>query len=69
MAATEKHYTVREISELWGISDDSVRKIFAARPDVLKFSTPKIRKRKYVTLRVPESTLARVYNDLRAVRQ
>lgn len=67
MSALEKHYSVGEVAELWKISPDTVRKLFAHRSDVLKIGASHPRKRKYVTLRIPESALLRAYNDLREV--
>ncbi len=62
MSAAEKHFQVPEIAELWGLSPDTVRKMFKDEPGVLKFGSSETRnKRGYVSLRIPESVVARVY--------
>jgi AraC-like DNA-binding protein len=63
--ANEKHYTVADVSTLWGISEDLVRDIFRDETGVLKIRRPATKmKRAYSTLRIPESTLNRVYSEL-----
>lgn len=63
-SAFEKHYTTKEISELWGLSEQTVRRVFEFRDDVLKIKGPTITgRRRYVTIRVPASVLARVHNE------
>jgi hypothetical protein len=61
----ERHYTVDEVAEMWNLSRESVRKMFLVEPDVPKIARPGNRyKRSYVTLRVPESVLNRVYRRM-----
>jgi hypothetical protein len=50
----EPHYTVAQVAAAWGVSTDTVRRIFAPLPGVLKLGSRKPRKRKYVTLSIPE---------------
>ena len=61
-----RHYTVAEIAEQWQLSDDVVRKIFEPEPGVLAIGEGRStgRKRRYVTLRIPEAVLARVHRRL-----
>lgn len=69
-AAIEKHYTVSQIAEAWGINDDTVRRLFADEPGVLRFSFPRTLQRKkapYITLRIPASVLDRVYQKRSSV--
>ncbi len=62
---SERHYTVDEVSAMWSLSRESVRKIFLAESDVPKIARPGNRyKRSYVTLRIPESVLNRVYRRM-----
>lgn len=66
MSATERHYTPAEIAKLWALSEESVRRLFRDRPDVLRinYAAGLTRKRRrYVTLRIPESTLTRVHQE------
>jgi hypothetical protein len=64
-----KHYTVNEIAELWSLSDDAVRKIFEKEPGVLLIADqkPRIRRRRYTTLRIPEFVVERVHRRLSKV--
>jgi len=62
---TERHFTVAEIAQSWGLSQDLIRKLFAGEPGVLRlgdFSRPELRC--YTTLRIPESVAERVYRRL-----
>ena len=65
-AYTERHYTVTEVATLWNLSPDSVRVLFQREPGVLilgnQVSTRKFRR--YTTLRIPESVLARVHRRM-----
>lgn len=63
--ATDKHYTPSEVGKLWGVSVDLVRDIFKDEDGVLIVDRPGTRtKRSYSTMRIPESILERVYNQL-----
>jgi hypothetical protein len=59
----EKHYTPRELPELWRFDESAVRRMFIDEPGVLVYSKEKRRdgRRDYVTLRIPESVARRVY--------
>ncbi len=61
----ERHYAVAEIAEMWNLSADKVREIFENEPGVLVIGdrNPR-RKRRYVTLRIPQSVLERVHRRL-----
>jgi hypothetical protein len=63
--AQEKHYSPDELASLWGISVDSIRRLFRDEPGVLKMGDkdPK-HKRQYLTLRIPESVAVRVHTRL-----
>ncbi len=64
--AIEKHYSVEEIGELWALSPRTVRRMFEKEPGIIVFgNTGSMKKRRYVTLRVPESVLVRVHRRLR----
>lgn len=62
-AALERHYTVSQVAELWGWSDTKVRNVFRDEAGVLQSNIPTLRARKKrnVTLRIPESVLVRVH--------
>jgi len=61
-ATLERHYTVAEVAAMWGLSKDTVRRMFKNEPGVLVLGgRSNGRKRGYVTLRIPQSTLERVH--------
>ena len=64
--ALERHYTVAQIAELWGWSEDKVIKVFRDEPGVLQtqLRTLRTRKRQNVKLTVPASVLVRVHASL-----
>lgn len=61
----EKHYSISEISQLWGLSQKTIRRIFEHEPGVVELANHgSRRKRIYVTRRIPESVLRRVHRKL-----
>jgi hypothetical protein len=65
-ATFEKHYSINEISQLWGLSEKTIRRIFEQEPGVVELDNGESRhKRNYVTRRIPESVLKRVHQKLR----
>lgn len=61
----EHHYAVSEIAEIWNLGVDVVRKIFEREPGVLVIGDHGSRsKRRYLTLRIPESVAERVHRRL-----
>jgi hypothetical protein len=63
--ASERHYTVAEISDIWNLSVDAVRRLFCKEPGVLVLRKPgQYSKRRYTTLRIPQSVLERVHSRL-----
>ena len=61
----ERHFSVQQLAELWNLSADAVRSLFENEPGVLTIGDRKSgRKRRYVTLRIPESVAARVHRRL-----
>ncbi len=64
--ALERHFTVTEISELWHLDEKVVRRMFESEKDVLVFGPTESRyKRRYRSLRIPESVMLRVHDRLR----
>lgn len=60
----EKHYSVQEVADGWGISEKTVRRMFEAEPGVLKISKPRSltsSRARRVTLRIPASAVTRVH--------
>jgi hypothetical protein len=64
-AAKAAFYSPAELAKVWGLSVDSIRKMFEQEPGVLKLGDEsKKRRRKYVTLRIPADVAARVQKRL-----
>jgi len=59
-------YKVKDLSEAWGLSEDTLRRIFVKEPEVLKVGdkNPKKHKRSYQSLRIPHAVAMRVYRRL-----
>ena len=62
----EKHYTAPELAKLWGLSADTIRKLFRNEDGVLKVPSlaNKDGQRPYNTLTIPESIAAKVHQRL-----
>jgi hypothetical protein len=65
----EQALTVKEISENWKISKDSVRRIFSSEPGVLRIGhdtrlVGRKYQRSYFTLRIPRSVYLRVLDRM-----
>lgn len=68
ITAFEKHYTVTQVAQMWGVSANTVRRIFRDMPGVLKLSNPRISRRErkhelHLALRIPESLVRRAHED------
>jgi hypothetical protein len=63
----ERHYSVAEVASKWNYSQDVVRNIFQDEPGVLVLGNEGSHKRRYTTLRIPESVLERVHRRLSKV--
>jgi hypothetical protein len=60
----ERHYSVGEIAERWGLSEKTIRRMFEDEEGVLQWGSPETRrKRGYITLRIPESVMLRVHRQ------
>lgn len=59
----ERHFSPAELGELWGLSADTIRRMFEAEPGVLVFENPvRSSSRRFRTLRIPASVAERVYS-------
>ncbi len=63
--AMERHYRVRELAALWGLSTNTITRLFADESGVLCLGNEGTGKRKYVTLAIPESVVSRVHERFR----
>jgi hypothetical protein len=61
----EKHYSVRELSELWGFSADIVRHMLEDEDGVVRFGHgEELHRRRYISLRIPASVAERIHRKL-----
>ena len=61
--AFERHYTPKQLADLWLLDECTIRRLFLNETGVMKYgnSYPRSGRRAYVTLRIPESIARRVY--------
>lgn len=65
MGAFERHYSVQQVSEMWGYSEQTIRRLFRDEAGVLRIGSAETRfKRKRWQLSIPESVLTRVHRHL-----
>jgi hypothetical protein len=58
----ERHYAPEELGELWSLSADTVRRLFEHEAGVLVIERTRTSRRRYRTLRIPESVAQRVHH-------
>jgi len=59
---TERHFSVKELAQVWGLSPAAIRSLFRNEPGVLRFGQEHNgHQRDYVTLRIPATVAERVY--------
>jgi hypothetical protein len=64
----EPHYSPAELGKAWGVHAQTIRNLFQHEPDVLRFGQPgDKRRRKYVSMKIPQSVAERVHRRLSAV--
>jgi transcriptional regulator GlxA family with amidase domain len=62
--ASERHHSVADVASMWNLSEDTVRRMFQNEPGVLVLGGHSCsRKRRYATLRIPQSVLERVHRQ------
>jgi hypothetical protein len=60
-ARFERHFSIKQLAEMWNLSQDSVRRLFLDEPGVVVLQRKRPHRRSHKTLRIPESVAARVY--------
>jgi|SRR5579862_2603207 len=62
-ASMETHYSVAQVAERWGVSTDTVRRLFEHEPGVFVIEPERSRmsRRRYRTLRIPAAVVERVH--------
>ena len=63
-AAFEKHFRPQELSEIWGLSTNTIRRLFMYERGVVRLDNTGNGKRKYTTITIPQSVALRVYERL-----
>jgi len=64
-SSLEKHYSIQDLGKLWQLSPQTIRRLFQNEPEVIEIGNPAARrKRRYTTLRIPESVALRVHRRL-----
>jgi hypothetical protein len=65
----ERHFSVKQVAELWGFSQDAIRRLFRSEPGVVAIRNARsIGKRRYQTLRIPKSVMERVHQNISVVK-
>lgn len=63
-AHSERHYSVGRLAALWDVSPDTIRRLFRNEPGVIVIANQAAHKRRYSTLRIPESVARRVHRKM-----
>lgn len=68
-ASMERHFSVAQVAERWGLSQDTVRRMFEREPGVIVIEPLRGRysRRRYRTFRIPASVVERVHRRLSIV--
>ena len=68
--AFERHFTPEELGKVWGLSSDTVRRVFEKEPGVLVIQSTRsgAHARRYRTLRIPESVAMRVHRRMTNIK-
>ena len=63
--AAERHYTASEVAALWRFNIETVRRLFVHEPGVVVLQAQAGNgRRRYRTLRIPQTVLDRVHKQL-----
>lgn len=62
----ERHFTVRELSKMWRLSEEFVRQIVKDEPGVTEWVRQQPGRRRYRVLRIPQSVAERLYHRAQA---
>ena len=63
-----RHFTLSELAATWGLSVETIRRLFADEPGILKMPTASVPtgRRRYRTVRIPSIVAARLHKRLSA---
>lgn len=62
--ALERHYTINQLAEMWGLSHSTILRHFKGEPGVLHIGNVNSRRRTKISLRIPLSVAERVHKRL-----
>lgn len=62
--ALERHFSPEQLGDIWGLSADTIRRVFEGEPGVLIIEHARTSARRYRTLRIPESVALRVHRRM-----
>jgi hypothetical protein len=66
----ERLFSVSDLAKTWHLSTNTIRRIFENEPGVLRWGVKERRfKRRYTTLRIPESVVLRVFRRMQDDRR
>jgi hypothetical protein len=62
----ERHYSIKQLAELWGLDYETVRRLFEHEPGVIRVNSKGNRPgtRRYLCVRIPETVSRRVHQRL-----
>jgi hypothetical protein len=62
ISLSERHFSVKDLAQMWRLSPSAIRRLFRNEPGVVRFGAERRgHTRDYVTLRIPASVAERVY--------
>jgi hypothetical protein len=64
MSPFERHYRIKELSQMWGVGRETLRKLVQDEPGVIRIKLGK--KKCHTTYSVPESIVERIHRRLSA---
>jgi AraC-like DNA-binding protein len=63
------HFTIKELSAKWHISESTLLRIFSDEPDIIRIGNLNSKRRTKISVRIPEDVAVRVYLRLRNQRK
>lgn len=65
----EEHFSPKQLGKIWGVSPDTIRRIFRDEPGVVVYESPHGKdKRPYTSIRIPASVARRIHEKLSVKR-
>jgi len=64
VTSAEQHFSVKELSERWGLSERTIRRLIDKEPGVIRIQKDSRLKRSYCRLQVPASVAERIHRKI-----